>query len=42
MARPDRTHRGFARRLAWFAGLWVGGVGAVAAVAYLLRFWLVP
>ncbi|TRX76093.1 DUF2474 family protein [Pseudomonas mangiferae] len=25
------------RRLAWFAGLWLGGVLAVAALAYLIR-----
>ena len=29
-----------ARRLAWFVGLWVAGVAGVAAVAWLLRFWL--
>lgn len=30
------------RRLAWFAGLWAAGVGAVGAVAYGLRWWLLP
>ena len=34
--------RPLAVRLAWFAGLWAGGVGAVGAVAYLLRLWLMP
>ena len=29
------------KRLAWFVGLWAAGVATVAAVAYLLRFWLV-
>lgn len=30
------------RRLAWFVGLWAAGVAAVGAVAYGLRWWLVP
>ncbi|MGN6471084.1 MAG: DUF2474 family protein [Rhizobiaceae bacterium] len=29
-----------ARRLAWFVGLWLASVLAVAAVAYGLRLWL--
>jgi len=28
------------RRLAWFAALWLVGVAAVTAVAYLIRWWL--
>lgn len=27
-------------RLAWFGGLWAGGVAAVALVAGAIRFWL--
>ena len=34
--------RALARRLLWFAVLWLGGVGSVAAVAYGLRLWLAP
>ena len=30
------------RRLVWFAVLWAGGVGAVAAVAFVLRLFLSP
>lgn len=30
------------RRAAWFLGLWLASLAAVAAVAYLLRFVLVP
>lgn len=28
------------RRLAWFAGLWLGGVATVALAAFLLRLLL--
>jgi hypothetical protein len=28
------------KRLAWFVGLWAGGVAAVAAVGILLRLWI--
>ena len=30
------------RRLIWFAILWAGGVGAVAAVAFVLRLFISP
>ncbi len=29
-----------ARRLLWFAALWLAGVGSVAMVAFILRLWL--
>jgi hypothetical protein len=32
--------RPLAQRLLWFVGLWLGGVGSVAIVAYGLRLWL--
>lgn len=28
------------KRLAWFVGLWLGGLAAVAALAWLLRLWI--
>lgn len=28
------------RQAAWFVGLWLGGVAAVATIAYLIRWWL--
>jgi hypothetical protein len=31
-----------ARRLLWFAALWLGGVGAVAIVSFGLRLWIAP
>lgn len=27
-------------RLAWFAGLWVAGVGTLAVIGYGIRYWL--
>jgi hypothetical protein len=30
----------FGRRLLWFVALWGLGVGAVALVSLLLRFWI--
>ena len=29
-----------AKRLMWFAGLWLAGVGSVAALSLLLHLWL--
>ena len=37
-----KTLRPLAHRLLWFAGLWLGGVGTVAIVAYVLRLWIAP
>jgi hypothetical protein len=34
--------RPLARRLLWFAALWLGGVGTVGIVAYGLRLWIGP
>ncbi|MFD1797974.1 DUF2474 family protein [Paracoccus aurantiacus] len=34
---PPRT---WLRRLGWFILLWFAGVGAVGAVAYILRLWI--
>ncbi|MBN9041930.1 MAG: DUF2474 domain-containing protein [Rhizobiales bacterium] len=30
------------QRLLWFVLLWLGGVGSVAVVAYILRLWIAP
>ena len=27
-------------RLAWFVGLWLGGVGALGMVSFVIRAWL--
>lgn len=36
----DDAPRPLAKRLAWFVGLWLAGVLAVALVAYGLRLWI--
>lgn len=33
----NRPVRPAVKRLLWFAGLWLGGVGALAVMAWLLR-----
>jgi hypothetical protein len=43
MARSDTRARNeppLKQRLAWFVLLWLGGVGSVALVAAVLRYWL--
>lgn len=44
MRRPERPDGppGLAYRLAWFVGLWIAGVAVVAAVAYAIRWALMP
>jgi hypothetical protein len=39
---PDWNPRPLARRLLWFAVLWLGGVGAMALISLALRFWIAP
>ena len=34
----ERTEGGALKRLLWFIALWVAGVAALAAIAYVLRF----
>ena len=38
--RDDKSS--LSQRLLWFVVLWLGGVGAVALVAYGLRLWIAP
>jgi hypothetical protein len=38
---PDTKARSLARRLLWFAALWLAGVGTVAVISFVLRLWLV-
>jgi hypothetical protein len=37
---PDQ--RPLAKRLLWFAALWLGGVGTVALISFGLRLWIAP
>jgi len=37
---PDGAPGSLSKRLAWFIGLWLASVLAVALVAYGLRLWL--
>ena len=37
---PGEPTTSLARRLLWFAILWLAGVGSLAAVAFILRLWL--
>ena len=30
------------QRLLWFVTLWLGGVGTVALISFLLRLWIAP
>ena len=39
---PGPNPRPLARRLLWFAALWLGGVGTVTLVSYGLRLWIAP
>jgi hypothetical protein len=39
---PEKKPAPLARRLLWFVALWLGGVGAVAIVAYGIRLWIAP
>jgi hypothetical protein len=38
----DHPPQPLAKRLIWFVGLWLAGVGSVAAFSLLLHLWLSP
>ncbi|HVX75276.1 MAG TPA: DUF2474 domain-containing protein [Bradyrhizobium sp.] len=40
--RSEQTPRPLWQRLLWFVLLWLGGVGSVALVSFVLRLWLAP
>jgi hypothetical protein len=43
MPGPEREPpRPLRVRLAWFVALWLAGVGAVTAAAFVLRLWIAP
>ena len=39
---PGHKARLLARRLLWFAVLWLGGVGAVTILSFGLKLWIAP
>ncbi len=39
---PEPNLPPLARRLLWFAALWLGGVGTVTLISYGLRLWIAP
>jgi len=39
---PGSRQRPLSQRLVWFAALWLGGVGSVALLSFVLRLWLSP
>jgi hypothetical protein len=41
MAYREHPHP-LAKRLMWFAALWLGGVGTVALISFGLRLWIAP
>jgi hypothetical protein len=34
--------RPLTQRLLWFVALWLGGVGSVTLISFLLRLWIAP
>ncbi|MFZ2159669.1 MAG: DUF2474 domain-containing protein [Bradyrhizobium sp.] len=42
MTRIEPKPPPLTQRLLWFAMLWLGGVGAVAAISFGLRLWIGP
>ncbi|MBO4227617.1 DUF2474 domain-containing protein [Bradyrhizobium neotropicale] len=38
----EENQRPLAKRLMWFAALWLGGVGTVALISFGLRLWIAP
>jgi hypothetical protein len=42
LTASEQKPRPLAQRLLWFAGLWLGGAGTVALIAFGLRLWIAP
>jgi len=36
------NQRPLSHRLLWFAALWIGGVGTVTLISFVLRLWIAP
>ncbi|MEH2575823.1 hypothetical protein V1272_005158 [Bradyrhizobium sp. AZCC 1708] len=42
MKPNEPARRPLMQRLLWFAALWLGGVGTVVLISFLLRLWIAP
>ena len=42
LSDPRHRPRPLITRLLWFVALWLGGVGTVALISYILRLWIAP
>lgn len=42
MTGRNDTPQPLSRRLMWFGLLWLGGVGTVTLVSFVLRLWIAP
>ncbi|MCA6119777.1 DUF2474 domain-containing protein [Bradyrhizobium sp. WSM 1738] len=42
MTEIKPSQRPLTRRLLWFVALWLGGVGTVALISFVLRLWIAP
>ena len=40
MTEPIGSDGSTGRKLLWFAGLWLAGVGTLAVIGYGIRYWL--
>ncbi|WP_156435364.1 DUF2474 domain-containing protein [Bradyrhizobium lablabi] len=42
MTQIKPNQRPLTQRLLWFVALWLGGVGTVALISFVLRLWIAP
>jgi hypothetical protein len=42
LTRIKPSQRPLTQRLLWFVALWLGGVGTVALISFVLRLWIAP
>ncbi|WP_141688091.1 DUF2474 domain-containing protein [Bradyrhizobium paxllaeri] len=42
MTQIKPGQRPLTQRLLWFVALWLGGVGTVTLISFVLRLWIAP
>lgn len=42
MDAPNEPEQPLWKRLLWLAGIWLGSVAVLGAVAWIIRLWLTP